>query len=83
MQRLTVILLCLLLAAGVPAYAAESPAESADDVDFLALAALMLRDGNVDRAIIALDQVDLAAEEVDRVRYYTLRGMAHMRRKEL
>jgi tetratricopeptide (TPR) repeat protein len=83
MQRLTVILLCLLLAAGVPAHAAESPAESADEVDFLALAALMLRDGNVDRAIIALDQVDLAAEEVDRVRYYTLRGMAHMRRKEL
>jgi tetratricopeptide (TPR) repeat protein len=83
MQRLTVILLCLLLATGLPAYAAESPAESADEVDFLALAALMLRDGNLDRAILALDQVDLAAEEVDRVRYYTLRGMAHMRRKEL
>lgn len=83
MQRLTVILLCLLLATGLPAYAAESPAESADEVDFLALAALMLRDGNLDRAILALDQVDLAAEDVDRVRYYTLRGMAHMRRKEL
>jgi tetratricopeptide (TPR) repeat protein len=83
MQRLTVILLCLLLAAALPAHAAESPAKSADEVDYLALAALMLRDGNVDRAILALDQVDLAAEEVDRVRYYTLRGMAHMRRKEL
>lgn len=83
MRPLTVILLSLLLAAGLPAHAAEAPGESADEVDYLALAALMLRDGNVDRAILALDQVDLAAEELDRVRYYTLRGMAHMRLKEL
>jgi tetratricopeptide (TPR) repeat protein len=83
MQLLTVTLLCLLLAAGLPADAAAGQGETADEVDYLALAALMLRDGNVDRAILALDQVDLAAEEVDRVRYFTLRGMAHMRRKEL
>jgi tetratricopeptide (TPR) repeat protein len=74
------LLLCLLLAAALPARAAE---ESADEVDFLALAALMLRDGNIDRAIVALDQVDPAAEGVDLVRYHTLRGMAHMRRNEL
>jgi tetratricopeptide (TPR) repeat protein len=79
-HRLTTLLLCLLLAAALPARAAE---ESADEVDFLALAALMLRDGNIDRAIVALDQVDPAAEGVDLVRYYTLRGMAHMRRNEL
>jgi tetratricopeptide (TPR) repeat protein len=79
-HHLTTFLLCLLLAAALPAQAAE---ESADEVDFLALAALMLRDGNIDRAIIALDQVDLDAEGVDLVRYYTLRGMAHMRRNEL
>jgi tetratricopeptide (TPR) repeat protein len=79
-RHLTTILLCLLLAAALPAHAAE---ESADEVDFLALAALMLRDGNTDRAILALDQVDLAAEGVDLARYYTLRGMAHMRRNEL
>jgi predicted Zn-dependent protease len=59
-------------------------AEKADDeVDFLALAALMLRDGNIDRAITALDQFDQAAEDADLVRYHTLRGMAHMRRNEL
>lgn len=79
-HHLTTLLLCLLLAAALPAHAAE---ESADEVDFLALAALMLRDGNIDRAIVALDQVDPAAEGVDLVRYYTLRGMAHMRRNEL
>jgi tetratricopeptide (TPR) repeat protein len=58
-------------------------AQDNTEVDYLALAALMLRDGNVDRALTALDQVDPAAEETDRVRYHTLRGMAHMRRDEL
>ena len=57
-------------------------AQDNTEVDYLALAALMLRDGNVDRALTALDQVDPAAEETDRVRYHTLRGMAHMRRSE-
>jgi len=78
MKHFTIILLSLLLGLCPPAFAADGEGE----VDFLALAALMLRDGNVDRAIIALDQVDLTAEGVDRVRYYTLRGMAHMRRNE-
>lgn len=60
------------------------PADKADDeVDFLALAALMLRDGNIDRAIIALDQFDPTTEDADLVRYHTLRGMAHLRRNEL
>jgi tetratricopeptide (TPR) repeat protein len=43
----------------------------------------MLRDGNLDRAITALDQVDPEAEDLNIVRYYTLRGMTHMRRNEL
>ena len=60
--------------------AAES---NPDDVDYLALASIMLRDGNLDRAIIALDQVDLTAEDANPVRYYTLRGMTHLRRSEL
>lgn len=76
---LTTLLLCLLLGLAAPVAAAES----GDEVDFLALAALMLRDGNIDRAIVALDQVDRAAEDVDLLRYYTLRGMAHLRRDEL
>lgn len=53
-----------------------------EDVDYLELAALMLRDGNLDRAIIALDQVNLEEEDADLLRYYTLRGMAHLRRDE-
>ena len=79
MKPLMIPLIGLLLALTPPAF----PADSSDEVDYLDLAALMLRDGNIDRAIVALDQVDRSAEDVDLVRYFTLRGMAHMRRNEL
>jgi tetratricopeptide (TPR) repeat protein len=79
MRGFSLLLLSLLLVAAAPLPAA---AES-DEVDYLALAALMLRDGNIDRAMLALDQVNTGADDVDLVRYYTLRGMAHMRRNEL
>lgn len=68
-------LLCCLLA--LPCWAAKK-----DEINFLDLAALMLRDGNLDRAVVALDQVPLDDEDVDLKRYYTLRGMAHLRRNE-
>lgn len=76
-NALLALALSLLLVA--PAIGRENDAE----VDYLALASLMLRDGNLDRAITALDQVDPEAEGVNLVRYYTLRGMTHMRRNEL
>ena len=76
-QALLSLALSLLLMA--PAIAQDDP----DDVDYLALASLMLRDGNLDRAITALDQVDLSEEGLDLVRYHTLRGMTYMRRDEL
>lgn len=76
MNRLNylVLLSCLL---ALPCLAAKK-----DEVNYLDLAALMLRDGNLDRAVVALDQVPLADEDIDLKRYYTLRGMAHLRRDE-
>lgn len=71
---------CVVLGALLAAPALAQ--DEAEDINFLDLAALMLRDGNLDRAIVALDQVDLQAEETDLLRYYTLRGMAHLRRNE-
>lgn len=71
------ILLALFLM--LPGVAA---AQNEEDISYLDLAALMMRDGNLDRAILALDQVDLEAEDVDLLRYYTLRGMAYLRRGE-
>ena len=74
---LRLVLLAVLCAGPVLAAAADEA-----EVNFLDLAALMLRDGNLDRALLALDQVDLAAEDVDLLRYHTLRGLAHLRRNE-
>jgi len=74
-SQILLVLLCCLL--GPPAaWAAEDPE---DDVDHLDLAALMLRDGNVDRAMLALDQADTQAEGFDQSRYHSLRGMVYMR----
>lgn len=78
MKLLINMTLCLLLGVSVSGWAADN-----DEVDYLALAALMLRDGNLDRAMVALDQVDLQADGIDVVRYWTLLGMAHMQRDEL
>jgi Flp pilus assembly protein TadD len=78
MKYLVLMSLVLGLVAAPMAQAAREP-----EVDYLDLAALMLRDGNYDRALAALDQVDTADGNLDRARYYTLRGMAHLRRDEL
>jgi predicted Zn-dependent protease len=53
-----------------------------EEINYLDLAALMLRDGNLERAILALDQAPVDEEGFDLLRYYTLRGMAHLRRNE-
>jgi len=70
-------------------------AEDDTEVNYLDLAALMLRDSNLDRALTALDQVDLPAEQqanaeldqgdenrFDFGRYWALRGTTHQRRGE-
>jgi predicted Zn-dependent protease len=72
--KFLVLLACLM---ALPCLAAKK-----DEVNYLDLAALMLRDGNLDRAVIALDQVPLDDKGTDLKRYYTLRGMAHLRRNE-
>jgi Flp pilus assembly protein TadD len=76
-KNLKLLLFLLLLALMAPI--AESAEEATDDVDYLALASLMLRDGNTERALVALDQVDQSAENFDASRYYSLRGITFMR----
>ncbi len=46
--------------------------------DFIELAAIMLKDGHNDRALMALQGVDLENEKTDQVRFYTLQGLAYM-----
>lgn len=46
--------------------------------DFIELAAIMLKDGHNDRALQALQSVDLGNEKTDQVRFYTLQGLAYI-----
>lgn len=52
------------------------------DIDYLGVAAIMLRDGNFDRAEAALNKVDLTAEEVNLIQYYTISGILKLRKAD-
>jgi tetratricopeptide (TPR) repeat protein len=52
------------------------------DIDYLGVAGVMLRDGNYDRARNALNNVDPGADGVNTTRYYTLRGLLQLRTNE-
>ena len=70
-MRRALLLLALLLPL---ARAGEPP----DDVDELALAALLVQDGHWDRAAELLNTVDPSEEGLDLARYHTLRGLVAM-----
>lgn len=65
----------LLLSAVLVLIAPSLAARSDDDVDYVELAAQLLRDGHFDRAAEVLANVDAAAEGVDLITYHTARGM--------
>lgn len=54
---------------------AAKPQPKADEVDHLALAAALLRDGHADRAEKVLAEVDVAAEGIALDRFHLLRGL--------
>ena len=51
-------------------------------IDHMALATLMIQDGNFQRARASLDEVDTSVEEFDFKYYFTLRGMVSMKLQE-
>ncbi len=51
--------------------------------DFIELAAVMLKDGHNDRALLALQSVDLGNKRTDLARFYTLQGLAYMNLNDL
>ena len=87
--RTTTLILLLLLGAIPPLSAGgqseerngstAASGEAGQDVDYVGVAAVMIRDGNYDRAEQALSQVDPGAEGVDVARYHTLRGLLQLR----
>ena len=52
------------------------------ELDHLALATVMLKDGHIKRAAAALKSVDLKDESVDQVRYFTISGVIAMQLKD-
>ncbi len=69
-------LLVLLLAfSAAPLIHANNEAADENEVDYLELASLMMRDGNLDRAEVALAQVELEADGVDVQRFHVISGM--------
>lgn len=77
MSRLLARFLILALLA-LPALAADK----GDDVDYVALAAQLVRDGNHDRAAQMLEKVDPAAEGVDLITYHTARGLVALEQQQ-
>jgi tetratricopeptide (TPR) repeat protein len=74
----------LALALPPPVARADNDAkkQSADEeVDYLALAARLVKDGHYDRAELTLQKVDDADERVDKKLLYTLRGLISMNAK--
>jgi tetratricopeptide (TPR) repeat protein len=74
----SLLLLLALLVAATPALAKKP----IDEVDYVALAALLVRDGEYDRAEDAIAKADPAAEGIDLARYHTVRGMIALERQK-
>lgn len=51
-----------------------------DEVDYVALAALMLKDGHIERANDALNMVDTNNTDVDMPRFYMLKGLVYTKK---
>jgi tetratricopeptide (TPR) repeat protein len=86
-SKYTIVTLALSAAVLVGAWsgsvavsAEKSPPE---EVDLVALGALLIRDGHYDRAGSVLAQVDETRDDVDLARLYTLRGLVSLYTKDL
>lgn len=70
--------LMIMLVLGCYCSLALADKSASQATDFIDLAAVMLRDGHHDRALMALQNVDLQDEKTDLARFYTLQGLAYM-----
>jgi len=59
-------------------HAVQAAGNKAQTADFMELAAVMLKDGHHDRALLALQSVDLGNKKTDLARFYTLQGLAYL-----
>lgn len=72
----TLIIIIVLISGYFQSALAKEEKPQSDD--FIELAAIMLKDGHYDRALLALQSVNLDDEKTDLARFYTLQGLAYM-----
>lgn len=80
-------LVCALLCGGWPgALLAQQDDQKAaaveDDVDRLSLAALLMKDRHYQRAATVLEEIDESSDDLNRRRFYTLRGLVRLELSE-
>lgn len=67
-------ILTILLILSLNLFAAEKK-NNTDEIDHLSLAAMLLKDGHIDRANDELSQINLEDKKLDFIRFYTLKGL--------
>ena len=75
--RILLIIIASVLFSVFPAAAAEN-----EKVDYLGVAAVLIRDGNYSRAEKTLNKIDPDDGKTDRARYFTLLGLVQLRRAD-
>lgn len=71
-------LVYVAIALGCYVHSVQAAEKKAPPADFIELAAVMLKDGHHDRALMALQSVDLGNKKTDLARFYTLQGLAYL-----
>lgn len=75
MKIIVTILLTTLLSTALFA----SDKKNNDDIDYVSLATILMKDGYYTRANDALKNVDLNSTDVDKSQYYTLKGLVNLK----
>jgi len=78
MNVIKIQVLLLLLITGLLCNISPASAKKLQKTDFISLAAMMIKDSHYDRALLALENIDLNDEGIDLARFYTLKGLAYM-----
>ena len=73
----------IALILGYASHAVGAAEKKPQTADFIELAAVMLKDGHSDRALLALQSVDLDNKKTDLARFYTLQGLAYLNLDDL
>ncbi len=82
MKQIRLFFIISLLAISTLLTADETKNDDSDEVNYLELASLMLKDNNVERAEFALSQIDLNEEGLDVQRFHVINGLLQVRKGE-